>query len=152
MPVPGFGYSVGDIIATIEVIAKVVVAFKSGTGASDEYRQVVQELETLSALLQYISTIKSTDRNGAHVNAIKGIALNLQEPLRRFLDKICKRYGSLGRSQTETCGVRGAVAGLATAGRKARWAVDMGKDVAKLQMAVKTNMASLLLLLNINHL
>lgn len=152
MPAPGFGYSAGDFIATIELIAKVIAAFKDSGGASAEYQQVVQELETLLQLLQHITTIQSTQRNFAHVNAIKGVALNLQVPLRKFLDKICKRYGSLGGSQRNACGLLGAGAGLVAAGRKVQWAVVMEKDIAKLRVAIGTNVGSILLLLSTNHL
>ncbi|KAL0639007.1 hypothetical protein Q9L58_001888 [Maublancomyces gigas] len=150
MPVPGFGYSVGDFIATIELIAKVIAAFRDGTGASSEYRQVLQELETLLNLLQHISTVQSTERNFACVNAIKGVALNLQAPLRKFLDNICKRYGALGGGQKK--GPSNMGAGLAVIGRKAQWAIVMEKDIAKLRTAIGTNMSSILLLLNMNHL
>lgn len=149
MPVPGFGYSVGDFIATIELIAKVIAAFQDGTGASSEYQQVLQELETLLHLLQHISTIQSTERNFACVNAIKGVALNLQAPLRKFLDNICKRYGALGGQKK---GSRGVGAGLGVIGRKAQWAVVMEKDIGKLRVVIGTNMSSILLLLNMNHL
>lgn len=46
MPAPGFGYSVGDFLATICVIAKVISAFRVTGGASEEYRQLVSQLET----------------------------------------------------------------------------------------------------------
>lgn len=150
MPVPGFGYSVGDFIATIELIAKVIAAFQDGTGASSEYRQVLQELETVLNLLQHISTIQSTERNFACVNAIKGVALNLQAPLRKFLDNICKRYGALSGGQEKWSGNMGA--GLAVIGRKAQWAIVMEKDIVKLRIVIGTNMSSILLLLNMNHL
>lgn len=149
MPVPGFGYSAGDFIATIELIVKVIAAFKDGAGASDEYQQVLQELQTIMQLLQHISSIQSTERNFAYVNAIKGVALNLQAPLRKFLDNICKRYGSLGGSQKKGCGVG---AGLALAGRKVQWAVVMEKDIGKLRIVVGTNVGTMLLVLSMNHL
>lgn len=152
MPAPGFGYSVGDFIATIELIVKVVAAFKDSGGASAEYQQVVQELETLLQLLKHIDTIKSTESNLAHVNAIKGVALSIQEPLQKFLDKVTKRYGSLGANQQKGRGALGLCAGLSTAGRKVQWAVVMEKDIAKLRATVGTSVSSILLLLNISHL
>lgn len=152
MPVPGFGYSAGDFIATIDLICKVIAAFKDGAGASEDYQKLLQELETLLQLLQHVSSIQSTERNFAYVNAIKGVALNLQAPLRKFLDKICKRYGSLGGSQTRSGGMLGVGAGLLVAGRKAQWAVVMEKDIGKLRIVVGTNMSSILLLLSMNHL
>lgn len=147
MPVPGFGYSAGDFIATTELIFKVISAFKDGSGATDEYRQILQELESVLHLLQHISSLPTTERNFAYVNAIKGVALNLQAPLRKFLDKVGKRYGPLGGAPKN-----GTATPLVVAGRKAQWAVVMEKDIAKLRAVVGANVRSILLLLGMNHL
>lgn len=147
MSVPAFGYSAGDFIATIELIFKVISAFKDGSGASAEYRQILHELESVLHLLQHISTLATTERNFAYVNAIKGVALNLQAPLRKFLDKIGKRYGPLSGTPDQ-----GTVSALVAAGRKVQWAVVMEKDIGKLRAVVGANVSSILLLLNMNHL
>lgn len=146
MSVPSFGYSAGDFIATIELIFKVIAAFKDGSGSSVEYRQILQELESVLHLLEHISSLPTTQRNFAYVNALKGVALNLQAPLRKFLDKIGRRYGPLSGTP------KGAMAALAVAGRKAQWAVVMEKDISKLRAVVAANVSSILLLLNMSHL
>lgn len=46
MTAPGLGYSVGDFLATISVIPKIISAFKVTGGTSEEYRQRVGQLET----------------------------------------------------------------------------------------------------------
>lgn len=147
MSVPSFGYSAGDFIATIELIFKVIAAFKDGSGSSVEYRQILQELESVLHLLEHISSLPTTERNFAYVNALKGVALNLQAPLRKFLDKIGRRYGPLSGAPK-----KGAMAALAVAGRKAQWAVVMEKDISKLRAVVAANVSSILLLLNMSHL
>lgn len=150
MVVPSFGYSVGDVFATISLIAKVITAFKRSGGACEEYQQVVRELETLQQVLQRLDSIQSNDSNFAHVNAVKSMALNCQIPLQQFLDKYTVRYGSSlgGRGKKG----HGMFSGFGAAGRKIQWAVSMEKEVATLRAVVGANVRSIFLLMDIQNL
>lgn len=160
MPAPSFGYSAGDFIATIQLIVKVISAFKDADGASAEYRQVVQQLESLNQVLQHLDTIQSTESNFAHVNAIKCVALSCQVSLQEFLDKVTEKYGpSLGGGQKKPPGVFEVTARLGSvrvaavnAGRKTQWALVMGKDIVKLREAIQTNISVIVVLLGVNDL
>lgn len=145
MSASGFGYSAGDFVVTLQLIAKVITAFKESGGASDEYRQLLDELETLLRLLQQLDAIQSTEANRTHVNGIKAVASGCRKPLQEFLDKTSRRYGSLlGGGQKQR--------GIATAVRKVQWAVFMDKNIIKLRGMIQANVINIDLLLGTSQL
>lgn len=153
MPVPGFGYSVGDFFATIQLITKVIAAFKDGAGATEEYRQLRHELESLLNLLQYLETIRSAgNSNSTHMNGIRDVAIRCQKPLQEFLDKTSSRYGPLldGNNQKRG-GIHGATFQIRIAGKKAQW-VFMEKEIAKLRGMIAANLTTIDMLLSMNQL
>lgn len=152
MPIPGFGYSAGDFIATIEVIAKVITAFKDSGGASEEYRQLLHQLETLLGLLKHLSSIRSTDSNLTHVNAIKVAAISCRAPLQEFLDKTTRRYTSLEGSQNHQGNLPRTAAKLMTAGRKVHWAVFMEKNIERIRGMIGPSVININLLLGLIQL
>ncbi|KNG47155.1 hypothetical protein TW65_06077 [Stemphylium lycopersici] len=75
--VPGFGFPVGDIIATIGLIAKVAQALDESAGALQNYQDVQIELHALEETLRHLQALKPNEHNRAHVDVIHGI---WQEP------------------------------------------------------------------------
>ncbi|KAF2195523.1 hypothetical protein K469DRAFT_543283 [Zopfia rhizophila CBS 207.26] len=51
---PAFGFSVGDFIAAIGLIAKVIRALKDKCGAATEYQHLQLELQALERTLRYL--------------------------------------------------------------------------------------------------
>lgn len=149
MPAPGFGYSAGDFVATIQLISKVITAFKNSGGACEEYQQLHSELETLSELLQRFGEMDENS-NHVHVHAIQLAAENCRGPLQDFLDKTSRRYGSsLGGTQKHR---GGATAKFVAMARKVQWAVFMEKDIARLREMIQANVANIDLLLGTSQL
>ena len=136
----GFGFSVGDFIAGIELVAKISKALKDSGGASAEYQQVVQQLESLRLTLQQLSSVKATSRNYAFVNAVRAQAQLIETSLQPFLDSITKYNKSLGGQAP-----RGARHGSA---RKVEWALSRQPKVAKLRSTIEAQVSTLNLLLN----
>ena len=97
---------------TIDLVRKIIKALKETGGASSEYQAAVIELKGLKHALQYVQALEPTEDNLSHVNAIRGMALACQLPLRDFMTKLEKYESSLGPWADRT-GYRGA-------GRKAR--------------------------------
>lgn len=139
--VPAFGFSVGDFIATIGLIAKISAALGDKAGALSEYQHVVVELEALERTLRYLEKLRPTESNVDHVNAIRGMALTCQIPLREFLVKLQKYETALGPFATQ-----GGSCWRSTA-RKAQYAVFMMDEVAKLRTAIGAKVLSINLLL-----
>ncbi|KAF8248008.1 hypothetical protein K440DRAFT_549882 [Wilcoxina mikolae CBS 423.85] len=140
MAPPGFGFSVGDFIGAIGLITKICKALQDTGGAASEYQHVILELRSLERVLIHLAALEPTDENANHVNAIRGMALACQLPLREFLTKLEKYEVSLG-----PFAARNAISG---AGRKTKWAVCMSEEVSKLRAIVAAKVLSINLLLS----
>ncbi|KAL9117662.1 MAG: hypothetical protein Q9187_005799 [Circinaria calcarea] len=136
---PAFGFSVGDFISAINLIRKISKALKEAGGASAEYQDAVIELKGLKHALQHLETLECTEDNISHVNAIRGMALACQLPLRDFMKKLERYESSLGPWTDRTA--------FRNAGRKARWAVSFGQEVEKLRALVAAKLININLLL-----
>jgi len=156
---PGFGFSVGDFIAAAGehpeiscwslglkiscpgLIKKVSDALKDAGGASSDYQYVIIELEGLDRALKVVAALQPDHNNDSHLNAIRGMALSCQLPLRQFLFKIQKYEGSLGAIPSSRSIPRNA--------RKAKWAVYIADQVQSLRAVIAAKVASINLLLNV---
>jgi hypothetical protein len=116
-----FGFSVGDFISAIgnyplsstylqrltgidaELCAKVAKALNDTTGASAEYQHVVLELQALQNALSRLASLEPTKSNINHVNAIRGIALACQFPLREFLSNLEEYEKTMARLLESRC-------------------------------------------------
>ena len=127
------------ICLPIDLVRKVAKALKETGGASSEYQAAVIELNGLEHVLQHLQALDPTEDNSSHVNAIRGMALACQLPLRDFLTRLEKYESSLGPWADRTT-YRGA-------GRKARWAVEFAPEVKKLRTLVAAKQISINLLL-----
>jgi hypothetical protein len=77
--VPAFGFSVGDFIAAGRLLVKVKQAFDDHKGASAQYQQLIQNIEALQIIFNYVQTLESDDTTRGLVNAIgTQAALSLQ--------------------------------------------------------------------------
>ena len=122
-----------------DLVRKITKALKETGGASSEYQAAVIELKGLKHALQHLQALEPTEDNLSHVNAIRGMALACQLPLRDFLTKLERFESSLGPWADRTK-YRGA-------GRKARWAVEFAAEVEKLRAIVAAKQISINLLL-----
>ena len=138
MAVP-FGFSVGDFIAGIDLIVRVVNALKDIGGASSEYQTLVQELEYLHLLLEQLKDLRPSTSTLSHVNAVRGLALTFKLPLSEFLQKIEKYKSSLGviSSKRQWLG----------APRKAQWMVSMPEEISKMRALITMKIVTVSLLL-----
>ncbi|KAL2043073.1 hypothetical protein N7G274_004133 [Stereocaulon virgatum] len=136
---PAFGFSVGDFISAIGLIKKVSKALKHAGGAAADYQNVLVELKALKNVLRHLETLEPTEDNIRHVNAIRGMALACQLPLRDFMVKLERYEASLGPWSERTS--------FGSAGRKAKWAVSFTEEVEKLRALVAAKHISINLLL-----
>jgi hypothetical protein len=114
-------------------------ALKATGGASSEYQHVLIELKYLKQVLRRLETLEPTRDNIDHVNAIRGMALACQLPLRDFLTKLEKYESSLGPFASRMP--------FRTVHNKARWAVSIAEDVEKLRIQIAAKVMSINLLL-----
>lgn len=57
MAAPGFGFSVGDFTAAIQLAVKIAKAFRETTGAPAQFQQAALELEGIAVLLRSVQSL-----------------------------------------------------------------------------------------------
>jgi hypothetical protein len=142
MAAPGFGFSFGDFVQAIGLLNDVRKALKDSGGAVDEFQQVLTDLQQLEIVLGQL------DRGGedshadvGHTNAVKGMALTCQVPLRAFLEKV-QKYNIMKDQEK-----KGIKLHLKSGVRKVEWAVKMQEEVTRFRAVILSKIVTLSLLL-----
>ena len=121
---------------------KVRKALKETGGACAEYQQVLIELKALESVLRQLEALEPTEDNIGHVNAIRGMALACQLPLRDFLVKLEGYESKLGPFR-ERRTFRGMM-------KQSEWALMFAPEVERLRAMVTAKNISINLLLTMN--
>lgn len=117
-------------MAAVKLFKDVGVAIKDHGGASDDYQRVVEELESINAVLIQVQSLKSSTDNFDFINAIRGQAQFSQNTITKFLNRIAKYDHVLGKSGKKGC-QRGIVS-------KAKWAIYTSKEIDKLRKVIQS--------------
>ncbi|KAL1602436.1 hypothetical protein SLS60_005852 [Paraconiothyrium brasiliense] len=139
MASPGFGFSVGDFIAVIKLIGQVTKALQDTDGATDDFRMLQQELNQLQVLLEHLQELPpSSAESFTHYNAVRGMALTVQHPLRQLLDKMTA-YSALE--------IKSSASKWRRAKQEIQWTVGMQKEIVRVRGIVTMKIVSLTTLL-----
>lgn len=90
------------------LVKRVTKALKETGGAPTDYQLVVIELKGLKSILRHLEALKPTKDNVTHINAIGGMALACQLPLRGFMVKL-EKYESTLRPYADKRSLRAMV-------------------------------------------
>ena len=121
---------------------KICKALKQTGGASTEYQLVIIELKSLEDILRHLETLQPNEDNVTHINAIRGMALACQLPLRDFMVKLEKYESTLGPFADSKS--------YRAMARKSKWAIVFAQEVERLRAMVAAKNISLNLLLAMN--
>lgn len=136
----GFGFSAGDFVTAIELTIKICKALRTSGGAATECSLLLQDLQTLRQILDILQSLRPTERNLSHVNAIRGMALTCIVPLRDFNDKMDKRYkAALGSHSPKSAFVKNA--------KRVQYALFADDEVARFRATIVAKVVSISLLL-----
>ena len=134
-----FGFSAGDFATAIGLIVKISKALKDSGTAAAECRDIIQDLQTLQQLLEFLETLRPADGSVNHINAIRGMALACRTPLLEFAEKIESYEPALCVGSSKGMFTRGV--------KKVQWAVLVEEGIAKFRgiIAAKVQIITLLL-------
>ena len=124
------------------LVKKVTKALKETGGASAEYQLVLIELEGLKNILRHLERLEPTEDKVTHINAIRGMALACQLPLRDFMVRLEKYESTLGPFADKNS--------LRAMARKSKWAVVIAEEIDRLRAMLAAKNISLNLLLATN--
>jgi hypothetical protein len=142
--VPAFGFSVGDFIAAGRLLVKVKQAFHDQQGASAQYQHLIQNIEALQTIFNYLQTLESDEATRGLVNGIRAQAAISLQPLKVFVDSVEKYDKRLG--------VRSIGRGTGAKARQAQWAVMVAEEVPKVLSVVSLEVQKMNLLLTVGQL
>ena len=134
-----FGFSVGDIILAVQIVAKVGLALRETGGASSEFQEASQFLCGLELTLQHLQGFSSADINPTHGAIIQAQVELIRPPLSEFLDSIEKFETSLGPRAADRI--------FSGVPRKLHWSLFVSKKAKKLQDSVAVPLCTISLLL-----
>lgn len=102
MATPGFGFSVGDFIAGISLVKKLIRALNDAAGSRAAYRKLISELLSLEEALTDISKLRLGQAQESQKLALQRVATQCQTSIETFLHKNAKFNGSLGIQPSTT--------------------------------------------------
>lgn len=144
MASPGFGFSVGDIIAGVEIAVKICKACRDTGGAPDQFHRVVLELEIYLSVLRRLQ-----DVGCSAMPEVRTLAQFCEVPIQAFLAKIAKYEARFNSGSSSGRSYRKVVRAIKGLPRKSQWAVIASKEVEKLRAGLEAPLSALGLLLNL---
>ena len=138
----GFGFSIGDFIAVVNLLRQVGIALKDSGGARDDFWNTITKLETTRAILSCIANFEGSKEDLATVHAIHSLASQIQGDVERFISKIQRYQGKIGSVQARHFGY--------STFAKIRWSQSVAGDVRRLYEDVDSKLTSLSLLFNLH--
>ena len=143
---PAFGFSVGDFIASVELLCRVIKSLRETNGAAFEFQQLQTELEFLSNVLSELKILDNVIPNATSeqkASAAKFVQGSWSR-LSALFDKVGKFEQYLGESASK--------GKLPTAVMKARWALFHSHDVTNLRQKIAEQLSNLSLYLEMQQM
>jgi hypothetical protein len=130
-----FGWSAGDIIATINLVNRIRQCLCGASDAREHFQELDAELQGLSRSLDEISALSHMPGQMPEIEALKFASCLCYETLQRFYTKIRPFEGSLGKAST--------LSRLKASPRMVRWELLVRKDVPELRTYLVAHVGSL---------
>ena len=130
-----FGWSAGDVVATIALVNRVVQCISGTHNAQDHFQELLSELYGLSRALEDISRLTRIPGQTPEIQALKFATCSCGEALERFYKKIQPFEGSLAADSRQSR--------LKAAPRMVRWELLIKKDIPELRTYLVAHVGSL---------
>jgi histidinol dehydrogenase len=136
----GFGFSAGDFIAALELVATVIDALRESGDASLEYREIVRQLYSLETALLRVKRLEVDPAQNAELVALQQAAAQCQRTIDNFWKKVQNYQPHLRAG--------GSGSRVKDGWMKIKWAVCKKEDVAKFKADLVGHTESIQLLLS----
>jgi len=135
----GFGFSAGDFISALELVATVVDALRESGESSTEFGALVAQLTTLQTALESVNRLDIDDAQQGEVIALQQAAAQCQRTIDAFWKKIEKYQPHLRAG--------GSGSRVRDGWMKIKWAVLMKEDLVRFKMDLVGHTESIEMLL-----
>lgn len=137
MPV-GFGFSVGDFIAAINLVKDLAQALQDSKGSSKEYLEVVTELRNLENALLEVKALHGKLLNGSNDHGLAHAVSECRNTIDTFVHDIRKYHGHLS--------IVGSGDLVREILRKVQWRLCTSKQLASFRLKLAANVRTIQLL------
>lgn len=137
-----FGWSAGDIVASLQLLNQIRIALKDSEGSKSEYQNETAFLDNLSVTLRTLGSVQPGTLQPAVSESISSHAEHIGKPVDRFLGDVQSQFGpNLGHFPTTT---RGRMWGSSVSTvRKIQWALSTSKKIRALRDRIGAELLSL---------
>lgn len=134
-----FGWSVGDVVATIQLVVKITNALQDSTGSSSQYRGIINELNSLNSALVKVKDIRLEGPQQHQQIALFGAALQCRQTIDGFMEKVEKYMSSLGEV--------GSGSKVRDSWRKVQWSLCSQKEVDRFRASLNAHTSAISIML-----
>lgn len=140
MATPGFGFSVGDVLAGLHVVRKLIRALHETAGSRVAYRKLVSELSNVENALTGVQDLQLQPIQAAQKIALEQVARQCQRSIESFLTKNARFKKSLG-IQPSSSNWRSNL-------HKVQWALCKDDEIEELRTEISAHSTTLTLILS----
>ena len=88
MPLPGFGFSVGDFIAAVQPSLRLFETVRDTTDVPSQYQQAVVKLQSLLSVLRRLQSLEPTSTDRELIHQVQLLSHACSIPVSTFITKI----------------------------------------------------------------
>jgi hypothetical protein len=134
-----FGFSAGDLIAALELVATVIDALRESGCASSEYREIIRQLYSLETALISVKRLEVDPAQNAELISLRQAAAQCQRTIDDFWKKTQKYQHHLRAG--------GSTSRLKDGWMKMQWTKCKKEDMARFKADLAGHTESIQLLL-----
>ena len=135
MPV-GFGFSVGDFVAGIVLVKDLIRALDESSGSSAEYRNLINELESLKWALELLQELQIDESQRDRRRALEQVAFQCWNIIENFVRRTAKFNAALGDARAQNQPGQTQLSKWRVALKKAQWSLNKKEDIAKVRAEI----------------
>lgn len=141
MATPGFGFSVGDVLAGLHVVRKLIRALNDTGGSRVAYQTLIAELVNLEDALRGVNDLQVDPTQAAQKLALEQVARECQKTIQNFLAKNAKFKDSLGARPSTMSAWRSNL-------HKVQWALFKESEIDALRIEIAAHSTTLNIILS----
>lgn len=141
MATPGFGFSVGDVLAGLHVVRKLIRALNDTGGSRVAYQTLIAELLNLEDALRGVNDLQVDPMQAAQKLALEQVAEQCQKTIEKFLAKNAKFKDSLGARPSTMSAWRSNF-------HKVQWALCKESEIDALRTEIAAHSTTLNIILS----
>lgn len=139
---PAFGFSVGDFVAALELLATVIDALRESGDSTTQCRSIIRQLIDLETALIHVRRLEFDEAQAAQMYALRQSAAECRTTIDEFLVKIRKYQPHLSSQATSTPQL------VKQSWYKIRWALCRKEDLERFKADLSGHTEAINILMN----